>query len=154
MKLIYLDYQIDPKVISDSQFEKSVDELRRQVVNASGSLKEERFLTVLNDFREGTSQKDSRVNRVKHFYYAEMFENAVVNDDEELLILTYFSYQNPTEYMETIKTDPDLGNHGTLENFLESFNENLGDLEVIDEDTIELGYDYTAGYEIITLTRQ
>ena len=152
--MIYINYYLDPRVISDSQFEKSVDELRRQVVNASGSLKEERFLTVLNDFREGTSQKDSRVNRVKHFYYAEMFENTVVNDDEELLILTYFSYQNPTEYMETIKTDPDLGNHGTLENFLESFNENLGDLEVIDEDTIELGYDYTAGYEIITLTRQ
>lgn len=153
-ELIYLKYQTERRFIDDSALENSVDTSRQQLTQILGSLTEIRFLQALNDYREGTSIKDSRINRIKYFYYHEMFTNAVVSEDEELLVLTYFSYQNPTEYMETIKTDPDLGGHDTLEDFLKSFNEKLGNLKVIDENTIELGYDYSKGYETITLTRQ
>ena len=155
-ELIYLNHQIDPGIIYDWEFESSVDTLRQQLTDNLGkvTLAEKRFLQYFNDYREGTSMKDSRINRVKFMYYEEMFTNGVISEDEELLVLTYFSYQNPTKNMETIMTDPDLGGHDTLEDFLKSFNEKLGNLKVIDENTIELGYDYSKGYETVTLTRQ
>src|SRR5699024_9682784 len=100
-ELIYLNYQIDPGIIYDREFESSVDTLRQQLTNnlRRGALTEKRFLQSLNDYREGTSMKDSRINRVKFMYYEEMFTNGVISEDEELLVLTYFSYQNPTKNM-------------------------------------------------------